>query len=199
MQADYPILRIYFYNLAGHTMYILSTAISARRVSQSSAHDGESFRKPINSSDEASASKAKRASRHPRLCRHLRKTSALRHPPRAILPAPSPSRRKARLTIRGGGFALPSHDPPPRARKTSFKRPRRGKSLGRAPFRPISTALGQLPIPKKRTIAASGEIGAAAKPNLSHAERPFSARTFDKPRATRRENPPELAQSPSYA
>ena len=99
-------------NLAGHTMYILSTAISARRVSQSSAHDGESFRKPINSSDEASASKAKRASRHPRLCRHLRKTSALRHPPRAILPAPSPSRRKARLTIRGGGFALPSHDPP---------------------------------------------------------------------------------------
>ena len=93
-------------------MHILSTAVSARRVSQSSTHDGESFRKPINSSDEASASKAKRASRHPRLCRHLRKTSALRHPPRAILPAPSPSRRKARLTIRGGGFALPSHDPP---------------------------------------------------------------------------------------
>ena len=95
-------------------MHILSTAVSARRVSQSSTHDGKSFRKTINSSDEASASKAKRASRRPRLCRHLRKTSALRHPPGAILPAPSPSRRKARLTIRGGGFALPSHDPPAR-------------------------------------------------------------------------------------
>lgn len=162
-------------------MHILSTAVSARRVSQSSTHDGKSFRKTINSSDEASASEAKHASRYPRLCRHLRKTSALRHPLRAIPPSAFALSKKSVSHDKRRGFALPSHDPPPRARKTSFKRPRRGKPLGHAPLRPISTALGQLPIPKKRTIAASGEIDAVAKPSLSRAGKPFSARTFNEP------------------